>query len=179
MRSDWQSYVVQPGDNLLFVARAINSTVYDIQEGNCYEPIRSVFVGETVLLPQLPNTPIQIVEPVLLSEGMNTTPIGCLTGDTQILMPQSLESVQGIFAVLGTARSADFAYYKIEIRPEWSDVYSLYLKSDVPVEGDLIGLVNTEVFGTGVHRLRLTVVTINDQIAENGVCEIPLLFTAP
>jgi len=170
---------VQPGENMLYIARSIGSTIADIQDGNCFDTIRGVFVGETILLPAIPAGPIATVEPVLPSDDMNLSPMGCTAGTAQIVMPETLTNVQGIFAVLGSATSNDFAYYKIEVRPEWSDIYSLNLESGVPVQNDLLGLVNAELYGTGLHRLRVTVVNNNNEIAENGVCEIPLVFTVP
>lgn len=179
VQSNWLSYEVQPGDKLLFIARAVSSTIAEIRIGNCYDSISGVFAGESILLPTLPTLPISIVEPVFPPDDQIFTATGCDVENMQITAPNILESNQGIFAIIGSANAVDFDYYKIEIRPDWSDVYSLYSQSNGFVEDDLLGLVNTEIFGSGLHHLRITVVNTDDEIAENGVCEIPLIFGLP
>jgi len=177
--SDWQSYQIQQGDNLLSIVNAVSSTLPEVRDGNCYEAIQGVFIGESILVPQLPAEPVATAQPIFITEGGIYEIMGCQSETLRINSPLLLNELQGIFPILGSADTSDFSYYKIEIRPEWSERYYLYLESATVVTNDLLGLVNAEIFGDGVHYLRLTVVTTNDEIPENGVCEIPVVFVSP
>jgi len=175
----WEMYEIQTGDTLLSIALSVDSTPAELRDGNCFDVIQGVFVGESILVPEIPVAPVATIEPVFVTEDDVYEIEGCRTETVGIDTPVLLEELQGIFALIGNANSPDFAYYEITIRPEWSDRYFLYLQSTSPVESDLLGLVNTELFGEGVHRVRVTVINSNNEIAENGVCEVPVVFISP
>jgi len=178
-RDDWELYEIQSGDNLLSIASAVSSTIEEVRNGNCYDVIQGVFAGELIRVPQLPVQPVSTAQPFFLVDDATYEIEGCVNELVTISSPLALDELQGIFALLGNATTDEFAYYKIEIRPEWSDQYSLYTESLLPINEELLALVNTEIFGDGLHRLRLTVIDSNNQIAENGVCEIPVVFVSP
>lgn len=54
IRSDWQTYVVQPGDTLGVLSIATNSELNELALGNCLGNPDMIAVGQTLLLPRLP-----------------------------------------------------------------------------------------------------------------------------
>lgn len=57
-RTDWTiSYVIAVGDTLGNIAQRTNSTVPELQEGNCLPDVNSISVGQILRLPSLPQTP--------------------------------------------------------------------------------------------------------------------------
>ena len=185
MRSDcvpqigWRDYQVNEGENLLAIAESVGSTIIEIRDGNCFDPITGVFAGETVLLPALPLAPPATAIPVFVTAADDLTVSGCDTTLVQIVEPGAMQELSGIFALLGSADAPDFAKYLIEVRPGWSDKYFLYLESEEPVRDGVLGVINAEVFGVGLHRLRLSVITQRGAISTELSCDIPTVFATP
>ena len=121
MRSDcvpqvgWQEYQVNEGENLVAIAESVGSTIVGIRDGNCFEPIRGVFAGETILLPALPLAPPATAIPVFVAAADDLAVSGCETTLVQIVEPGAMQELSGIFALLGSADAPGFAKYMIEV----------------------------------------------------------------
>ena len=63
--------------------------------------------------------------------------------------------------------------------PAWSDTYFKLLEVEMSVADNVIGLVNTEIFGPGLQELRLAVLDIYGELIADSVCIVPVVFTAP
>jgi len=176
VEEDWLSYEVQAGDTLLALALASDISLIELREGNCFEPIRGIFAEEALLVPRLPAMPVETPAPVFLPPEMASAAVGCEHSLAEILSPQPLDQVQDIFAIIGNVQLPEEGKYQIAIKPGWSDVYYPYLESGKTVQRDVIGLINTEIFGTGSHRLRLTVTNSAGEAVAGGLCDIPLVF---
>ena len=179
VEESWLSYEVQTGDTLLALALAADSGLIELREGNCFESIRGIFAGEKLLVPRLPEQPVEAPAPIVLSEEQESPVVGCDTDLATIVAPKPLGIVQDIFALVGSARIPAGGRYQVAIKPAWSDAYHPYLESDQSVNGDVIGLVNTEIFGDGSQRIKLTVSNREGEAIEGGICDIPVVFGSP
>ena len=177
-RSDWLSYIVQEGDTLLSMALAADTGLIDLREGNCFNPIRGIFPGEELKLPRRPQ-PATFGPPVFPAEGERLAHVGCLSESAAIHAPPALTELNGIFALIGTADTPEGGYYRLSLRPAWSNQYTDYLEFDSPVANDVLGLINVEIFGLGMHWVRLSLIDDVGEVIEASLCEHPLVFTAP
>jgi hypothetical protein len=160
-RNDWTAYTLQPGDTLDSLARALNLPIGAILRANCLQSLNGVSAGSIILLPYLPSADI--------------LPQGCTALGSQITNLASGQIVGGVFTIQGTATSRDFAYYRLEIRPDKSDFYTEYSRSTSPVEGGDLGQIDTTIFPEkGRYWIRLTVVDRDGSFAPP--CAIPTIF---
>lgn len=174
VRRGWPTYTIQPGDTLFAIALAVGSSVSELRDANCLYDIDALTPGEPLYVPRLPAQPVSTRAPRAIAPGTRLNVIGC--DRTQITSPVPLQRLSGTFAVFGTADTPDFWYYKLEIRPDWSDTYNFYSDSLDRVVNGRLGEINAEIFDNGLHWLRLSVVNAQWQIADNGLCEIPVFF---
>ena len=63
--------------------------------------------------------------------------------------------------------------------PLGPDEYHLFLELESTLDRELLGLINAEIFGIGLHRLRLTVLDSSGEMVDGGLCDIPLVFSSP
>jgi LysM domain len=165
---------VQAGNTLFAIALATNSTVDELRTVNCIANIDNITAGDILFVPRPPRSPIVIPQPSGGRAGLMF--IGCTDFRTQITNLIAGQRVQGTFIVQGSAFRDDFWYYKIEIRPDWADVYNFYSRSDTPASNGVLGEVNSEIFGEGLHWVRLSVVDLGANIQPDAICEIPVIF---
>ena len=179
VEEDWLSYEVQVGDTLLALALASDISLIELREGNCFEPIRGIFAGEALRVPRMPARPVETPAPVFLPPELVSAAFGCEHAMAEIHSPQPMDQVQDIFAIIGNVQLPEKGKYQLAIKPDWSNVYYPYLESDKVVQRDVIGLINTEIFGAGSHRLRLTVSNSAGEMLPGGLCDMPLVFGRP
>ena len=176
VRQDWVPYEVREGDSLLSLALSSGTSLVELRDGNCFEPIRGIFAGETLVLPQLPELPFEVPAPDFSFDDAAGATVGCDDRSARIVEPAPREHVEDVFALIGSARLPDGGKYHIALKPSWSEEYFPYLASDHAVRNDVLGLINTEIFGAGAHRVRLTVLDNDGKLIEGGICEIQVLF---
>ncbi|MCY3915042.1 MAG: hypothetical protein OXG49_03425, partial [Chloroflexi bacterium] len=176
VRGDWIPYEVRAGDSMLSLALSSGVSLLELRGGNCFEPIRGIFAGETLLVPQLPELPIEVPAPEFSIEDAAEAMVGCDDRSARIVAPAPLEHVEGVFALVGSARLPAGGKYHIALKPGWSNEYFLYLVSEQAVSNDVLGLINSELFGMGAHRIQLTVLDDDGELIEGGICEIELIF---
>ena len=98
---DWHEYEIGESDNLLNIAVRVGSSIVELREGNCYEPLRGIFAGESLLVPALPPPQQEAAAPVFPDDGEEITAIGCESPSVQITSPQPLQEISGIFELHG------------------------------------------------------------------------------
>ena len=172
----WQPYEVQDGDSLLALALASGSSLIEVREGNCFGPVTGIIVGETIALPQLPASPIDPARTLFPISDAAFQVAGCESARAVITEPAPLTELQGIFALRGRALIPDGGLYRISVKPAWSPDYHLLVQVNQAVDNDLIALINTEVFGPGLQRLRLELVGSGGNSVTDNICEIPVVF---
>lgn len=74
----WVQYVVRPGDTLSALARALNSTVYALLNGNCLET-PTIYAGQILYLPQVIGPPSPVPLPSPTPTALKPTPQPSLT----------------------------------------------------------------------------------------------------
>jgi LysM repeat protein len=170
----WTTYVVRQGDTLLKIARAVGSSLFELQTANCLQDINNIFAGNIIFVPRTPVSPIN-PNPV-----PNDTPVyapiqpeGCTDPNSVITNLQPGQTVSGVFSVIGTANQSDFWYYKLEVRPDFASVYNFYSRSETPVVNGQLGQIDQSIFGVGIHWIKLTVL---GQSSGATPCAIPVIF---
>jgi hypothetical protein len=170
----WTSYTVQSGNTLFAIALATNSTVAELRDANCIENIDNITTGDVIFVPRAPVRPVATFVPSGIRDGLY--PIGCQNTNVIITSPISAQHLNGTFAVYGSAVRNDFLYYKLEIRPDAASIYNFYMDSYNQVTNGVLGEINSELFGPGLHWVKLTMVDIYSTIPIDSTCEIPVIF---
>ena len=160
------------------IALATGSTVGALRDANCLLNVDDIITGDRLYVPRLPDgvvvTGVPGYTPLPPEIAANLTPIGCSDSDARIDAPYAGQTVSEIFTVFGTASLDNFGYYKIEVRPAYSDVYNFYARYDLPVTGGALAQINTSLSENGLHWIRLTVVDNTGNFPEP--CAIPVIF---
>jgi len=99
---------------------------------------------------------------------------GCTDPSTQITQPIPRQVVSGTLVLRGTAWLNDFWYYKIETRPDFATIYTIYNRSETTVINDVLGEVDTNIFSSGLYWIKLTVV--NKDGLSPVSCAIPVII---
>ena len=99
---------------------------------------------------------------------------GCSLGGSRITSPFPGQQISGNFTVLGSASIANFNSYKLEVRPDFTNIYNFYSGSYSPVESGALGQINASLFDPGLYWLRLVVVENSGNFVEP--CAIPVIF---
>lgn len=172
----WTTYRVQPGDTLFAISLATNSTVDELRYANCIDDVDNITSEDMIFVPRAPLHPVSTFVPVPADVRPDLAAFGCNDPRVQITSPGVASQLRGSFTVMGTATREDFGYYKIEIRPDWAEIYNFYLDSYEPVQNGALGVVNSELFGSGLHWVRLTVVDAQAGIPAGATCEVPVIF---
>jgi uncharacterized protein YejL (UPF0352 family) len=174
----WEIYEVQAGDTLLSLAVATGSSLIELRDGNCFEPIRAVFSGDRLLVPRIPSEATTVPAPPQAGD-ITLHSEGCDQPEAQILLPAPGAIVHDIFALHGSALLSRGGHYRISLKTNAVDDYHMYWISEQSIHDDVLGLVNTEVFGAGTHRIRLEIVDRYGETISGGICDIPVEFGAP
>ncbi len=172
---NWRAYVVQKGNTLYSIARSVGSTIAELRDVNCLTNASFLSIGQVLYVPQLPSEPVLTAAPPGINQRI-VLPIGCLDAGTQITSPIPLQRVTGTFTLFGSATISDFAYYKLEIRPDAANLYTFYSDSPQPVNNQILGTLNSDLFENGLHWIRLAVVNQAGGIAVTAFCDIPVIF---
>ncbi len=160
----WVSYTVRRGDTFLTIAQKAGTTIDILQTTNCVANINNIFVGQVLYVPG------QSTATTNTSYKLD----GCTDAGTQITNLTVGQLVSGIVSIEGKATVNNFAFYKLEIRPDSGKVYTLYNSYIKPVTQGVLGEVDTRIFSPGIYWLKLTVITQDNQATP--YCAIPLLF---
>ena len=168
----WVNYVVGQADTLYALAVAAGTSVAELRTGNCLEGAETPRAGDTIALPRTPELPIPTFDPAI----PETPPgqIGCTDPGALISAPEAGDTVDGVITLTGTARIASFAYYRVEVRPDAAAIFNLYARFETAVTDGELAEINTALYGSGLHWIRLTVVQPNGEFPTP--CAIPVIF---
>jgi LysM repeat protein len=170
----WTTYTVQAGNTLFAIALATHSTVAELRDANCIENVDNIQTGDVIFVPRAPLTPVATFVNTGSRAGLG--PIGCQNPNVQITSPMSAQRINGTFTVYGSANRSDFLYYKLEVRPDAASIYNFYMDSRTQVMNGVLGEINSELFGSGLHWIKLTLVDLSASIPADASCEIPVIF---
>ena len=177
VRDDWLPYQVKPGDTLFALARQTATSLIELRDGNCFNYVRGLLPGENILLPSRPVLPAP-PEPVGMAD-QDFAVVGCSARSVAFVSIASMSELADIVAVSGSADVPPGGSYRLSVRPGGSLDFALYFESGQAKQGEVLGLLNTEIFGAGLHYLRLEVLDAEGVQINAGVCEIPLVFQSP
>jgi len=176
----WAPYTVLPGETLFEIAQATGTTVGVLRAANCIDDANRIVSGSIIFVPRPVTGTVATVAPVFPTpapSGATPEPPeaeGCLLETVSITSPEPGDTVTGTVELTGSASSPAFRYYQIDVRPEGVERYDFYLRRSQPVEDGLLALLNTTLFGEGLHWVRVIVVE------KDGItlapCAIPLIF---
>lgn len=175
----WTTYTVVRGNTLFSIARAVGSTVGELRTVNCLADADNIQVGGVLFVPRAPTSPIQTGVPRALPSSQQTQLLvleGCSSPASVITSPSAGQQLRGTFDVIGTATIDDgrFQFYRLEVRPDFTNVYNFYARSDVPIYNGLLGRINAGLFDPGLYWIRLTVVDRTGNFITP--CAIPVVF---
>ena len=106
------------------------------------------------------------------------TPIpGCLPGQIEIISPQNGEQVSGAVVIIGTARIANFGFYKFEIKRPDEDIWLTIQAGNEAVTASQLGIWDTSRLTPGEYQLSLIVV--DSQAQASQPCIISLRVAPP
>jgi hypothetical protein len=167
----WLIYTAQPGNTLASIAEASGTTVAELRTANCLQPTASVRIGDNLYVPRLPLfvTPLPTARPdaVLVAQG-------CTNPGTVITSPVSGQGVTGTILIRGTAYAEDFAYYRIEARPDTSQTYNFLLRADATVVNGNLGIIDSRALTAGLNWIRVSVVDTAGNVTITP-CAIPVI----
>lgn len=174
----WTTYTVERGNTLFSIARAVGSTVGELRTVNCLADADNIDVNDVLFVPRAPLGPVRTGVPVVQDAesiaGLQVA--GCNSPASRIAAPIAGQRLSGAFSLTGTATIDDdmFQFYRIEVRPDFTNVYNFYSRSDVPVLDGVLGQVNADLFDAGLYWVRLTVVDKTGNYIEP--CAVPIFF---
>jgi len=175
--SDWITYTVGRGNTLFSIARAVGSTVGELKEVNCIADADNIQTGDMIAVPRAPLGPVRTGVPPRPAgdyEALNLRAEGCGSPASSIASPAAGQRLSGLFTVQGTAALDDFQFYRLEVRPDFTNIYNFYSRSEQPVVTGSLGQINTELFDDGLFWVRLTVIDNTGNFIEP--CAIPVIF---
>ena len=174
----WSPYVVVPGDTLNLVAARFGSSWIDLRNGNCIRNPDLLPYGTTIYVPNggggSSPAPVQNPNPPAPAPAANLYAFGCTDPSTVITSPYAGQTLSGAFQVMGTAFLENMNYFKLEIRPNFSDTYNYIGASNTGIVNGQIARLRTSTFGPGLYYLRLTVVDNTGNFPTQ--CTIPVIF---
>jgi LysM repeat protein len=163
----WIAYSVIGGDTLFSIATRANSSVATLRTVNCLADADTIFVGQTLYIPPLTVATASATDIVLVVEG-------CDIPEAAITTPTAGESLNGAVEIRGSANIGDFRFYRLELRRFDQQTFSQIAQVSQPVSEDILWVLDTETFASGIYFLRLVVV--NQRGTFPSPCTIPVLF---
>jgi hypothetical protein len=169
----WTTYTASAGESLYSLALAVESSVEELTAGNCLETSDNIPVGMDVYVPRSPANAVATSAPVY-STGTPPAPQGCTAPGVLIISPTAGAEVTGVFSLVGAAAIVEGGSYRIDIRAAGDPIYNPYSRSDEAVVGGVLAEINSDLYGDGLHWVRLTVYDENRTPTQS--CAIPVIF---
>jgi murein DD-endopeptidase MepM/ murein hydrolase activator NlpD len=166
----WVTYTVQAGDSLASIAARNGITIMQLLQGNCLSVNETVTPGSMVYVPSFPT---QATRPD--SSSQQFVAQGCTDPYVLILSPVPGQRISGLYFIRGTANPANFAYYRLELRPDSVNVFSFYARSEQAVDNGVLGSIDTTAFSPGLYWLRLSIIDRSGGVSA-AFCTVPVFF---
>ncbi|MBX3083916.1 MAG: LysM peptidoglycan-binding domain-containing protein [Anaerolineae bacterium] len=159
-QTDWVPYIVQRGDTLFSIARQAGISVAELQRGNCLTTDR-IFEGQVLAVPEgrpIGNPTVTGAPPGTddVLPGINI--VQCGDAAVQITAPRPGITVRGTISIFGSAVIPNFNFYKLEIRAETATNWATFISSPIPVQGGLLGQLDTSQFPSGIYWIQVTAI---------------------
>lgn len=122
--------------------------------------------GEPILTPTM----------TLLPGGTPPADNGCVPGEIMLSFPQDGGEVKDIVEVVGTANTANFGFYKLEMKRIEEANWLTILAGNEPKTDEILGAWNTGLLAPGNHQLSLVVV--DNQGGSSTPCIIQVRVTS-
>ena len=171
--SDWVPYTVKSGENLFRIGLRYGQKVDEMLRANCLVSDR-VDAGQTLFVPPVQPIPPTATAVGSTSGGSSDTVAGCPDSGAQITSPLGGGTLNDIIFFYGTAQAADFAFYKLEIRPASGGEFITFDGTEQTVTANFLGQVAAYAFAPGEYVIRLAVVDTNSDVI--GTCEINVIL---
>jgi hypothetical protein len=155
------------GDTLSRLAEVAGVSIERILRRNCLPDGYQAVAGDALLLPLL----AQITPPP--SDAILDCTAPTIAAFTTVEAGQIL---RGLVEIRGVVGGADFRRYRLEIRPDGYLRYFPVLSGNTPVNGRVLGILDTSGLPTGVAWLRLVVITGAGTMLDGQVCAIPVII---
>jgi hypothetical protein len=169
----WTTYTASVGESLYAIALAVESTVEELRAGNCLETDNRITAGMDVYVPRAPANPVATSTPMGVT-GTPPAPQGCAAPGVLIISPSASAEVTGVFSLVGAAAIPEGGSYRVDIRAGGDPIYNTYSHSDEAVVGGVLAEINSDLYGDGLHWIRLTVYDENRTPSQS--CAIPVIF---
>ena len=164
---------------MLALALATGSSLIELRKGNCFESAQGILEGDTLRVPVQPPSPLQVQAPVLPTAQEIPEAQGCAAPATNITNPTPMSPLRDIAAIRGNAQPPLGGSYRMSVKPGWAQAFEPFYEARKEIRNDILGLLNTEIFGAGLHILRLETLDAEGAPVQGDFCEIPLIFSAP
>lgn len=171
----WMTYRVRTGDTLFRIALTTGSSVNELRQVNCLRNIDYLYVGQLLFVPDGEQHPASSTDNnVTDSEQISRE--GCSLSNVQITSPVPLQRIAGRVVFYGTAQTENFAYYRVDVRPDNDPVYTYYTDATEPVESSSLFVLDTRRFKRGLYWVRLSVIDQQGFVDDELTCAIPIFF---
>jgi hypothetical protein len=178
----WVPYIVVQGETLNSVARRFGTTFSAMRDANCIANPDLLLWGLPVYVPGTsgaaappPSNSGNAGNPVDTSAiPANLFAQGCTDPSTVITSPGAGARLSSSFGVFGTAYLDGMNYYKLEIRPNFSETFNFIGQSGTGVQNGQLASINPRNHGSGLFWLRLTVVDNTGNFPTP--CTVPVVF---
>lgn len=174
----WQVYIVKSGDTLSKIAQRAGSTVEALSAANCLVDVNRIVTGDVLYVPGV-GSPIGT--PAGLSTEVALAYYGCAFSEIATITNVSPgQTLRGKVTLEGTANLPNnFWFYRLEIRPDFSNTFIELERVYRPVIADSLGTIDTTAYSSGLYWVRLMVVDSDWRYPPSNTCMIPVYFAPP
>jgi LysM repeat protein len=168
-------YIVKSGDTLSKIAQRAGSTVEALSAANCLVDVNRIVTGDVLYVP---NAGSPMGTPVSLSTEVALAYYGCAFPEIATITNLTPgQTIRGVFTLEGTANLANkFWFYRLEIRPDFSNTFIELERVYRPVIADSLGAIDTSAYTAGLYWVRLMVVDSDWRYPPSNACMIPVYF---
>jgi len=135
-------YTVQRGDTLAKIAMRFGVSTWSIVQANNLANPHLIYPGQRLYIPG--------------ASAPTPTPAG--PGCDHLTWPTAGASLTGVVQVKGTAKIADFWYYKLEYRKDGLDDWHYITGAQSAVENGVLGEWDTRSLASGAYLFRVVIV---------------------
>ncbi|MBN1427178.1 MAG: LysM peptidoglycan-binding domain-containing protein [Anaerolineae bacterium] len=188
----WVPYQICSGDTLFLIGMRFGVQVDTLLEANCLNST-VIHSGDTIYVPPVTPRPLPTgeisatttlvtVDPTTVAQsGLTATPTltatdgACTHLDSIITSPRVGTLLMGTLQITGTARTPNFASYRLELRQEGTQQpFATIFTGYEPVANGMLAEINTLDWPNGEYWLRLVVLDAQNNYPER--CSILIAF---
>lgn len=173
--SGFGRHIAGPDDTLETLASSADLPVEYLRGANCLAPDVEMITGDVVYLPQEAES-----TPTPDGTEVAWTALGCENPMlARITSPVQGTTIAGPVSMVGTAFASDFLGYRLELRSDQAVGYELLRELQVPALQSVLGTLDLTDREPGLYWLRLVVTIGEGEVADGGVCVVPIFVGEP